>query len=191
MTHYIELFNPLAFAFLPFYCLVLLGALTVLADRTLDSKKDKLFFGFLFCFFCVVVFYHVNIRCHSSLSDTIPFAQLVEDGFHDSSSLGVKLYVLISFPLRHLAAQELELYLIIQCCVFFLSILVLWRGWQLHCRCNRIETGSFQLLIMLSVLYPAAFTFITIPLREFIQVFGFCLFLYGLMQFRYEGKLFG
>jgi hypothetical protein len=121
--------------------------------------------------------------------DTTKFAQLVETGMHSSPSLGVRLYVIISYPLRLLAFEQIEVFLVFQVSFYFLSILLLWQGWLLHCHHYKIRAGNFQILVILAVLYPSALSFITIPLREFMQVFGFSLFLYGLSHYIYKNSI--
>ena len=160
----------------------------LLNDRQFSLRERYVFLvSFILFSLSVYLFSYTSILPY--FPDTIKFAELVEQGYHDSSSLGVRLYVIVSYPLRMMALEQIEVYLIFQAFFYFSSVILLWKGWLIHCQHYNIFPGKFELITVFATLYPAALAFITIPLREFIQIFGFSIFLYGLSRYIYMGKI--
>jgi hypothetical protein len=189
LVNYSDLFNAEGLIISGVYLLLFIFFLWCLTSSEGYDKNDRSLFVALFIIFTVFSFLICYVEILPFFPDTIKFAELVENGSHDSSSLGVRLYVIISYPLRLLAFEQIEVYLVFQIFFYFLSVLLLWNGWKIHCSHMKIYAGNFQVMAILAMLYPAALSFITIPLREFIQVFGFSLFLYGLSQYIYNNNL--
>ena len=187
--HYSDYFNGEALVLAGLYCFAFVMVFWRLLPEPKYQLQDRIFFSVTFVAFTAFSFIVSYVDILPFFPDTLGFAGLVESNTHTSLSLGVRLYLIISTPLRLLALNQLEVYLVFQCAFYFAAIILLWRGWCLHCQNNDIAAGNFQVLVLLGVIYPAALAFITIPLREFIQIFGFALFLYGLSQYVYKGKL--
>lgn len=121
--------------------------------------------------------------------DTQGFAMLIEDSEHSSQSLGVKLYYVVSTPLRLLALNQIELYLVVQQFLFMISIILVWKSWTIHANASDYNPGRYGVFVLMMVLYPSIMMFVAVPLREFLMVFGFSLFLYGLTQYLHFQKM--
>jgi hypothetical protein len=121
--------------------------------------------------------------------DTQGFAMLVEGGNYINNALGIKLYYIVSSPLRWVSFEQLELYLITQQFLFVLSIILVWKSWLIHSDACNYKPGRYGLFVLLMILYPSILMFVTTPLREFLMVFGFSLFLYGTAQYLHMKRI--
>ncbi len=186
MNTYAQYFDYWGFALVGFFLtLFVLLFIEILAKKGFDYR-ERLFFAAVFIVFSIATYLFSFTSILPFFPDTIKFAELVETGVFDTSALGVRLYMVISFPLRALAGNQLEVYLLFQAMIYFSALVFLWRGWQLHCQHQNISAGNFEIFILLGAFYPSALAFITVPLREFIQIFGFAVFLYGLSKYLYK-----
>ena len=189
MKHYSDFFDWQYALAEPFIIAVLLSLTWFISGRMLLTKSAQLAAVSALVFLILMT----KLAAFSGLlpyfPDTWGFARLVEESHVESSSLGVRLYFWVSAPLRLLAVGQIELYLIIQQFLFVISSLLIWQGWKIHCQHLSIPTGSVSVFLLLVVCYPSTLMFITVPLREFLMIFGFSLFLYGLAIFMHQGKL--
>ena len=182
---YFDWFGTLLFGV---YGLVLFIILWAISAVFLENKREQLFCCIAFIFLSLFVWVAAYSSLMPYLHDTDIFSYIVEEGVVNVESRGVNLYYLISKPLVILSAYQIEVYLLFQQFIFILALLFIWKGWQIHCENLKIKTGLFEVFVLLAVIYPSTILYITTPLREFIQILGFSIFLYGLAVNLQNGK---
>jgi hypothetical protein len=126
--------------------------------------------------------------------DTWLFTDIItENYFPDEQAMGVKLFYFATYPLRAIALFKLEPFILIQLFFFVLSMMILWKSWEITAQHNGTDTRkSAPLFLLLAALYPSFLLFIPIPLREFWIIFGFSILVYGIVKKYYEQEsLFG
>jgi len=172
------------------YGAVLFVLLWAISAVFLEDKREQLFCCMAFIFLSLFVWVAAYSSLMPYLHDTDIFSYIVEEGDIKVESRGVNLYYLISKPLVILSAYQIEVFLLFQQFIFILALLFLWKGWKIHCQNLKVNTGLFEVFVCLAVVYPSTILYITTPLREFIQILGFSIFLYGLSINLQNGKWF-
>jgi len=185
---YFSMLDPLGFLLLLLYMVLLIGALIYLSKRLkvgFSAKVISLFFIYYTLFFIVSTL----LPFVPDLPDTELFASIItQNYFPPHQSLGVRLFYGITYPLRFLSLFRLELFILLQIFIFMLSLMILWKSWQIVLLENNqdIRLGG-TLFLILSALYPSFLLYIPIPLREFFILFGFSIMIYGLVHRYYLG----
>ena len=142
----------------------------------------------------LVVYYYLVFIASSFLSwvpyfpDTRLFASLIVDGsIPEHMSLGVKLFYTITYPLRLLSFNTLELFMVFQIFIFILSLMILWKSWQIVLKQEgKASDYGLSLFLGLSAVYPAFLLYIPMVLREFVVLLGFSVMVYGFIKRYYE-----
>lgn len=183
MKPYVEYYDWYIVLIEAIYFLGFSSILWIFSGRMLPDKNSQLL---SICAFAVFVMFSkvaAFLPWFPYFPDTQGFAMLIEGDGLVSHSLGVRLYYIVSTPLRWVSVGQLELYLMTQQLLFVLSIILVWKAWLIHCSAFNYKPGRYGIYVLMMILYPSIIMFITIPLREFLMVFGFSLFLYGLTQY--------
>ena len=181
--------DPLGFLLLLLYMVILIGALIYISRRLkvgFSAKAISMFFIYYTLFFIVSTL----LPFVPDLPDTELFALIItENYFPPHQSLGVRLFYGITYPLRFLSFFTLELFILLQIFIFMLSLMILWKSWQIVLKYNHqdIALGA-NLFLFLSAIYPSFLLYIPIPLREFFILFGFSVMIYGLVERYYLGS---
>jgi len=125
-----------------------------------------------------------------NMPDSALFANVITDNFYPYyQSVGVKLFYIISYPIRILSFLKLEVFILFQISFFIISLMVIWKSWQIVLQNNHIEKGyGKNIFILLSIGYPAFILYMPTPLREFFVLFGFSILVYGIISKYYENK---
>jgi hypothetical protein len=185
-SEYFDWFGTLLFGIYGLFFIVLIW---IFSGVMLKNRQDQLTSCLAFIFLGLFIWVAAFTSLTPYYPDTNLFAEIVENGVHDSQSKGVILYYLIGLPFMFLSAYQLEVYLLFQQFIFILAMIFLWKSWLIHCIHQKIKSGLYEIFIILAVLYPSTLLFITIPLREFFQIFGFSIFLYGLALYINKGQI--
>ena len=185
-SEYFDWFGVLLFGIYGIFFIVIIW---LFSGVILKNRKDQLTSCLAFIFLGLFIWVAAFTSLTPYYPDTSLFAEIVENGVHDSKSKGVILYYLIGLPFMFLSAFQLEVYLLFQQFIFILAMIFLWKSWLIHCIHQRIKSGLYEIFVILAVLYPSTLLFITIPLREFFQIFGFSVFLYGLALYINKGQI--
>ena len=170
-----------------FYCIGFVYALIYLSKRlkvSIDSTTISIFFIYYYLFFIISTFSPFV----PDLSDTKLFSNMVVENFYpDYQSLGVRLFYWMTYPLRILSLFKIELFILFQLFFFTLSLLILWKSWQIVLEKNNLPTNlGSNLYMILAAFYPAFLLYIPVPLREFFVLFGFSIMLYGIVDKYYN-----
>jgi len=104
----------------------------------------------------------------------------------------VKLFWYATYPLRVLSFFKVAPFILFEIFIFLLSLMTLWKSWEIVMRKNAIEAGnSANIFLLLSASYPAFLLFMPAPFREFWVIFGFSILVYGIVRKYYvDDKLF-
>ncbi|WDE13286.1 hypothetical protein [Thalassomonas haliotis] len=189
MKPYADYFNWEGMLLAGLYALLLLFILWGISARLLNNQRERIITCIGFIFLCLFSAFAACSSLFPYFPDTIMFAELVELNENHHQALGVILYFMVSLPLRLISFFQIEVYLVFQQFIFVLALLFLWQAWKIHSQQKNAYPGMYEIFFLLALLYPSTLLFITIPLREFIQILGFCIFLYGLAKFIYFNKL--
>ncbi|MCC2614823.1 hypothetical protein LJ739_01045 [Aestuariibacter halophilus] len=160
--------------------------LGILATRVFVRHQDRMATVISFLILCFYTKVATFFPLVPFFPDTLGFAELVESNDIHSSSLGVILYYWVSTPLRWLSGFQIELFLYLQQCVYLLGCILIWLAWRGFRENYGATPGNYSLYLFLVLLYPSTIMFIAMPLREYLMILGFGLFLYGLYRFQYN-----
>ena len=171
------------------YLVILIGALIYISKllRVNFSKKSiTVFFIYYYLFFIFSTF----MPFVPDLPDTALFSKMITENFFPwYQSLGVRLFYAITYPIRVLSLFRLELFILFQIFIFMISLMVLWKSWQIVLEKNNQDKGlGTNLFLVLAGMYPAFLLYIPIPLREFFILLGFSIMIYGLIDKYYNNK---
>ncbi len=184
---YFPFLDPLGFSLLIFYMVILIGVLIYISNKMKTGFLPKAISAF-FVYYTLFFIVSTLLPFVPNLPDTELFSKIItQNYFPPHQSLGVRLYYIISYPLRFLSLFKLELFILFQIFIFMLSLMVIWKSWQIVLRANsQDDTMGINLFLILSALYPSFLLYIPIPLREFFILFGFSIMVYGLVQRYYH-----
>ena len=172
-----------------FYIVILIGALIILSRRLkigFSAKSITIFFLYYYLFFILTTW----ITYVPDLSDTELFAKIITENYYPpNQSLGVRLFYFATFPLRILSLFKVEIFILFQIFIFELSLMILWKSWQIVLVKNGHDKHlGMNLYLLLAATYPAFLIYIPIPLREFFIFLGFTVMVYGLVDKYYNGN---
>ena len=171
------------------YLVILIGALIYISKllRVNFSKKSiAVFFIYYYLFFIFSTF----MPFVADLPDTLLFSKMITENFFPwYQSLGVRLFYAITYPIRVLSLFRLELFILFQIFIFMISLMILWKSWQIVLKRNNQDKDlGTNLFLVLAGIYPAFLLYIPIPLREFFILLGFSIMIYGLIDKYYNNK---
>lgn len=169
------------------YIIVLIGILiqiSRLLKVDFSNKSIAIFFIYYYLFFIFSTF----MPFIPNLPDTALFSEMItEDFFPWYQSLGVRLFYVITYPIRVLSLFKLELFILFQIFIFMISLMILWKSWQIVLEKNNQDRNlGVNLFLFLAGVYPAFLLYIPIPLREFFILLGFSIMIYGLIEKYYN-----
>ena len=172
-----------------FYIILLVGTLIYISRQLkvgFSAKSITIFFLYYYLFFIFSTF----VPLVPDLPDTRLFGMMItENYFPDFQSLGVRLFYAVTYPLRVLSLFKLELFILFQIFIFMLSLMILWKSWQIVLEKNdQNKNFGMNLFLFISAIYPAFLLYIPLPLREFYILFGFSIMIYGLIDRFYNHK---
>ena len=174
------------------YLVILSGALVSIRKRMKLPFSSRAIFA-LFIYYYLFFILGTVFSKIPNFPDTWLFADIITDNyFPDDQAMGVKLFYFATYPLRVVALFKLEPFILIQIFFFILSMMILWKSWEIVMRDNGISSGSSaSIFLLLAAFYPSFLLFIPIPLREFWILFGFSVLVYGIVRKYYlDQKLF-
>ncbi|CAA6812569.1 MAG: Unknown protein [uncultured Sulfurovum sp.] len=122
--------------------------------------------------------------------DTRLFSLIIsENYFPPDQSLGVRLFYYITYPFRIISLFKIELFILFQLFIFIISLMVLWKSWQIVLEKNNYSKSlGVHVFLTLTAVYPAFLLYMPIPLREFFILFGFSVMVYGLIDKYYNNN---
>jgi len=185
--------SPDGFMLSLLYLALLSGALITLKKKMRLPFSSKAIFA-LFLYYYLFFILGTLISKIPDFPDTWLFTDIItENYFPDEQAMGVKLFYFATYPLRALALFKLEPFILIQLFFFVLSMMILWKSWEITAQHNGTDTRkSAPLFLLFAALYPSFLLFLPIPLREFWIIFGFSIRVYGIVKKYYEQEsLFG
>ena len=170
------------------YMVILIGSLIQISRHMkvgFSAKAITILFLYYYLFFLFTTF----IPLLADLPDTKLFAGIITNNTFGRSSLGVQLFYIISYPIRVLSFFKVELFVLFQIFIFILSLMILWKSWQIVLEKNNQDKYSeVNLFLVLSAVYPSFLLYIPVPLREFFALLGFSLVTYGIVNKFYNNK---
>lgn len=171
------------------YLVILIGALIYISKLLkvdFSKKSITIFFIYYYLFFIFSTF----MPFVPDLPDTALFSKMITENFFPwYQSLGVRLFYAITYPIRVLSLFRLELFILFQIFIFMISLMILWKSWQIVLEKNNQGKGlGTNLFLVLAGIYPAFLLYIPIPLREFFILLGFSVMIYGLIDKYYNNK---
>jgi len=177
------------FVLAPLYIIFFIGVLSYISKNfkaNLSTKAISILFIYYYLFFIFTSFSSLV----PNLPDTSLFADIITNNyFPPHQSLGVKLFYYATYPLRVLSLFKLELFIVFEIFIFILSLIFLWKSWQIVLIKNgQNDTTGLNIFLILTALYPSFLLYIPIPLREFFILFGFSIMIYGLIDKYYNNK---
>jgi len=181
--------SPEGFLLSLLYLFVLSGALITIAKKMkLPFSPKSIFTLYLYYYLFFIV--ATLISAVPNFPDTWLFSDMITSNYFPSEqAMGVKLFYFATYPLRVLALFKLEPFILIQIFLLILSLMILWKSWEIIMHKNGIRPdGSATVFLVLSALYPSFLLFIPIPLREFWSIFGFSILVYGIVRKYYASE---
>lgn len=171
------------------YIPILLAALIYISKLLKVDFPVKVITG-LFLYYYLFFIAGTFVPFIPNMPDSALFANVITDNFYPYyQSVGVKLFYIIAYPIRILSFFKLEVFILFQISFFIISLMVIWKSWQIVLQNNHIEKGyGKNIFLFLSVAYPAFILYMPIPLREFFVLFGFSILVYGIISKYYENK---
>lgn len=168
--------------FIPYYILGLLFLIFILKSFNLNTKRN--FFYCLFFFSLYLTLWAVSYinGIFPLYPDVELYSKIVaQNYFPEEQSRGVMAYYYLDYPLRAAGLFSIFAHVVFQIIIYFISVLFIWKSWQLWCDFKNIHTPSiaFTLYLALGFLFPAAMLFIPIPVREYIFTLGFSMMVYA------------
>ena len=184
---YVYALDPSGFMLSLFYLIILSGALVSIARRMELPFSDKSIVA-LYLYYYLFFLFTTMMPIVPNFPDTELFSQIITANFFpETHTIGVRLFYYITSPLRMLSFLKLEPFILFQLFIFLLSLMIVWKSWQIVTEKNGIDSSaSANIFLLLSALYPSFLLFIPIPLREFWVLFGFSILVYGIIKKYYE-----
>jgi len=160
----------------------------------LISRKMKVDFSLkviiaLFIYYFLIFIIGSFSNTVADLPDTKLFSEIIVSNNIPYTSLGVKLFYILSYPQRIMSFFTVELFIVLQIFIFILSLMILWKSWQIVLKQfgEQSNTG-LHIFLFLSAVYPAFILYIPVPLREYVVLLGFSVMTYGLIDRYYNAK---
>ena len=179
--------TPEGFVLALIYIAILSGALVTI-NKKLDLPFSAKAIVSLYLYYYLFFIFSALMPVVPNFPDTWLFVQMItENYFPMDQGLGVKLFYYTTYPLRMLSMFKVETFILFQIFIFILSMMTIWKSWEIVLRKNAIstDTGANTFLI-LAALYPSFLLFIPAPFREFWVLFGFSVMIYGIIIKYYE-----
>lgn len=142
--------------------------------------------GPMWLFSIVVAFFFA--REIFSIPARFPDSSLYIDLIHGKSapedqSLGLRLYAVVTAPLKLISLGYYESYVTIQAFIYVVSIVYLRLAFNRFLVRKGLEkTPDDRVIYLLAALYPSTMMFIATPLREYLLILGVALIFYGLSR---------
>ena len=186
---YIYALDPAGLILSLLYFVLLSGALVTVARKMNIPFSAKAIIALYLYYYLFFIFAAV-IPIVPNFPDTGLFAGIItENYFPEHHGPGVKLFYYVTSPLRVLSLFKVELFILFQIFIFILTLMILWKSWEIVMRKNSLDPDSgATVFLILSALYPSFLLFVPVPLREFWILFGFSVMVYGLVRNYYEDK---
>ncbi|MEA1880680.1 MAG: hypothetical protein U9N11_08560 [Campylobacterota bacterium] len=186
---YFEMLDPLGLGLALIYIFILSQVLLVVAKR-LDVDISYRTIVSIFSYFFLIFLIGTFTDSVANLPDTRLFSTLIiENEIPARTSLGVKLFYYISYPIRVLSFFKLEVFIVFQIAILILSLMILWKSWQIVLIYNgQNKQLGINIFVWLSLVYPAFLLYIPVPLREFAILLGMSILTYGLVAKYYHEK---
>jgi len=186
---YSPMLDSVGFLLSPIYIFISIAILIYISRAIkvgFSSKSITILFIYYYLFFIFSSFSPLV----PNLPDTSLFANIIsENYFPPTQSLGVKLFYYVTYPIRVLSLFKLELFMVFQIFIFILSLMFLWKSWQIVLENNnKNRYMGVDIFLFLSAIYPSFLLYIPIPLREFFVLFGFSIMIYGLIERYYNNS---
>jgi len=186
---YFPMLDSLGFILSPLYIFFFITILIYISKSIrvgFSSKSITILFIYYYLFFIFGSFSSLV----PNLPDTSLFADIISNNyFPPSQSLGVKLFYYATYPIRILSLFKVELFIIFQIFIFILSLMFIWKSWQIVLDKNGYERDmGLEIFLILTAIYPSFLLYIPTPLREFFVLFGFSIMIYGLIDRYYNNR---
>ena len=186
---YFPMLDSLGFILSPLYIFFFITILIYISKSIrvgFSSKSITVLFIYYYLFFIFGSFSSLV----PNLPDTSLFADIISNNyFPPSQSLGVKLFYYATYPIRILSLFKVELFIIFQIFIFILSLMFIWKSWQIVLDKNGYERDmGLEIFLILTAIYPSFLLYIPTPLREFFVLFGFSIMIYGLIDRYYNNR---
>lgn len=139
-------------------------------------------------FTCVAVYYYVVFVLNQFFGffpfspDSLTFnLMLVSNSLPETYSQGVLQYHAFVQPIMLIANYKLELFMLALICISIFSYVLIWESFDILNQKNLASGKSyiFEAYIFLICVFPASLLYLTIPLREWLTLFGFSLIYYS------------
>jgi len=179
--------TPEGFALSLIYFVILFGALVTISrkmDLPFSSRVILFFYLYYYLFFIISSLLPVT----PDFPDTWLFVQMItENYFPDNQGPGVKMFYYATYPLRALSLFKVEPFILFQIFIFFLSLMITWKSWEIVMKKNGIDSPQIaKVFLILAAIYPSFLLFVPVPFREFWILFGFSIMVYGIIRKYYE-----
>lgn len=171
------------------FIILFLAALLYISRQLKVGFSDKaiiIFFLYYYLFFIINTFTSIV----PDFPDSSLFTRMVSENFYPwYQSLGVRLFYIITYPMRILSGFKIEIFILFQISIFTIALMILWKSWQIVLEHNNQDKNmGNHIFLFLAAIYPAFLLYIPIPLREFFILFGFSVMVYGIIDKYYNNK---
>jgi len=186
---YFYMLDPIGLLLSPLYIFFLIVVLIYISKQLKVGFSAQAITVFYLYYYLFAMF-STAMPFVPDLPDTKLFGEMITNNYFPSrQSLGVRLFYVITYPIRILSLFKLELFILFQIFIFIISLMVLWKSWQIVL----VHEGQdkhlgINLFLVLAAMYPAFLLYIPIPLREFFILLGFSIMMYGIISKYYNHK---